>query len=114
MGEQLSIDFDAAISAGQAASEACVAKADRVNPGFSEGAYGFLCQHISTLPYTVQISCETLVTAAEQAGHKPHDSRAFGQVFRRLLKENRIRRVGYGMRAKGHGAPGASIYVRAT
>lgn len=112
MGEQLSIDFDAAIAAGEAASEACHAKADRVNPGFSEGAYSFLCDYIAALPYTVNISCEVLVTAAERAGHKPHDSRAFGQVFRRLVKDNRIRRVGYGMRTKGHGAPGASIYVR--
>lgn len=110
---QLCINFDDPVDAGKVAGLACLKKADKLQPGFSEGAYTFLCQHIARFNYTEHISCETLVTAAEQAGYKPHDSRAFGSIFRRLLKENRLRRVGFGMRSKGHGAYGASIYVRA-
>ena len=108
---QMSMDF--ALDTGHSAAQACIEKADELSPGFSEDAYQFILRHVQTLSYTDKVSCETLVDVAEANGHKPHDSRAYGPIFRRLVRDGVLHRVGYGMRTKGRGAHGASIYARA-
>jgi hypothetical protein len=45
---------------------------------------------------------EAIVDAAVDAGHKPHDSRAFGYVFRVLASEGRIAKCGFATRRNGN------------
>lgn len=56
-------------------------------------------------------SGEELVNAAVGAGIVPHDARAFGPVFMRLIRGQVIERVGDCPRTKGHGTKGGSIYA---
>lgn len=54
---------------------------------------------------------EQITAACVSAGHVPLDTRAFGpSVIQKLLRDNRIQRVGDANRKRGHGARGGSIY----
>jgi len=54
---------------------------------------------------------ETIVNAAKQVGIIPHNDKAFGPIFSRLVRRGTIKKDGYRPRTKGHAAPGAVIWV---
>lgn len=97
---------------GQQAGEECLSKAEKIAAGFGQNAYDFIVALVATMPRRKRVTGEQLVDAAERAGIKPHDSRAYGPIFQRLIRDGVIRRVGVGFRRKGHGTIGATIYTR--
>lgn len=78
---------------------------------FAEAAAGFITNFLECVE---QATGERLTDACKQRGIVPHDDRAFGPVFMRLLRQGKIVRVGYCQRTKGHGTAGGSIYARGT
>ena len=54
-----------------------------------------------------EMTGEEPVNLAKEAGHIPYDDRAFGTVFKQLVKEKLIFCVGFTIRAKGHKTGGA-------
>jgi hypothetical protein len=105
---QIPIDFDAARAAGESAANACERKARKINPEFTERAEVAILAHLHTVG---QASGEVLTDVAIAHGARPHDARAFGSVFARLLRANRVFVVGYAPRRKGHGCMGAKVYA---
>ena len=97
-------------SAGQAAAEACTAKAARVS-GFDTAAARAAV--LELLSDGVARSGEQLVDHCLRLGIVPHDARAFGSVFGTLARKGLIEAVGHAARRKGHGTSGARMW-RAT
>jgi hypothetical protein len=56
-------------------------------------------------------SGEVLTSECKKAGIVPHDDRAFGPVYMRLLKQGLIQKVGECRRLRGHNTSGGSIYA---
>ena len=100
MTDQLALDFNPA-------AKACQAKAERVNPEFTEKATAAILKHLQAVG---QASGEELTDIAIAHGAKPHDARAFGGVFAGLSRNKKITTVGFCMRAKGHGTSGGRIW----
>lgn len=67
----------------------------------------FIAAHLAS---NDQVSGEDLTDACKAAGIKPHDDRAFGAVYRRLLRDKRIEKCATTIRKKGHGSVGCSVY----
>jgi hypothetical protein len=105
---QIVMNFEAARSDGEMAAQACNAKAQRVNPDFSESAAKAILAHLHAVG---QASGEVLTDIAIAAGAKPHDQRAFGAVFASLSRKGLIRTVAYCARLKGHGTSGGRVWV---
>ena len=90
---------------GILASEACTTKA--ASTGFSPETAGN--RIAAVLRGSRQdITSEDLVDDCLKLGITPHDSRAFGSVFRALVRDGRIFFCGYSRRRKGHGSFGTS------
>lgn len=89
------------------AGEACEAKAERVADFDSKAAGEFMLRHLRRRGPT---SSEILVEVCRIAGYKPHDDRAFGPVFSRLVRQKRIHQVGECRRRRGNGASGGRIW----
>lgn len=54
---------------------------------------------------------EHLTLAAKEAGHVPHDDRAFGAVYMRLARAGLIEKRGVqGARSRGHAAHGGFVW----
>jgi hypothetical protein len=104
---QLAIDFEAARESGNQAATACLHKAQRLDPTFSEKAASAILAHLQVVK---QASGESLTDIAIAHGARPHDQRAFGAVFASLSRKNLIRTVGFCMREKGHGTAGGRIW----
>ncbi len=94
-------------SSGQAASEACTAKAERV-AGFDTAAARAAV--LELLSDGVARSGEQLVDHCLRLGIVPHDARAFGSVFGTLARNGLIEAVGHAARRKGHGTSGARMW----
>ena len=94
-------------SAGQAAAEACTAKAARVS-GFDTAAARAAV--LELLSDGVARSGEQLVDHCLRLGIVPHDARAFGSVFGTLARKGLIEAVGHAARRKGHGTSGARMW----
>ena len=97
-------------SAGQAAAEACTAKAERVACFDTAAARAAVLELLSD---GVARSGEQLVDHCLRLGIVPHDARAFGSVFGTLARNGLIEAVGHAARRKGHGTSGARMW-RAT
>jgi hypothetical protein len=97
----------AARATGDVMAAACTDKAKRVAEFDFEGAckfvLGWLTRHGAT-------PGEELVNNAIAHGHRVHDARAFGSVFRVLSVRKQIRCIGYCERQKGHGTAGGRIW----
>lgn len=106
---QLAIDFTAARAMGTAAGERCADKAELVVDGFRERAAAFVLAYLAQHGIS---SGELINDAAALAGIRPPDARAFGPVYAKLLRDEKIRRVGECARRRGHGTRGGSIYAR--
>jgi len=95
---------------GQERGEACEAKAE------IELSFDTIAAARDALAWLNEggpASGEEIVNHLKRLGHKPHDDRAFGPVFARLVREGSISFVGYAVRQKGHGTIGAKVW-RAT
>ncbi len=104
---QLSIDFDAARSAGATAAQACTDKAARTCPEFTRKAQEAILAHLHAVGTA---SGEVLTDVARAHGAQPHDDRAFGAVFAVMSRRKLIRTVGFCMRSKGHGTAGGRVW----
>lgn len=93
--------------AGAAAGQACADKAERVSDFDSKGASEFIW---SWLVRHGDTPGEILTDEAVRHGFRPHDTRAFGPVFGRLVRAGRIRTVGYCLREKGHATAGGRVW----
>lgn len=93
--------------AGEAAAQACAARAER--EGFDAAAAGRVM--LDALRLHGELTGEDLSDAALAAGHVPHDHRAFGKVIRQLSVRRQIKGVGYAQRRKGHGTGGAVVWA---
>jgi len=104
---QAFLNFEAARELGEQAAAACLAKARRADPEFSEKASAAILAHLRVVH---QASGEVLVDVAIAMGARPHDSRAFGGVFQGLARKGLIRTVGFCLREKGHGTSGGRVW----
>jgi hypothetical protein len=95
-------------SAGQAAAEACTAKAERVAAFDTTAAKAEILKALASAGRPM--SGEELVDHCQRAGIVPHDARAFGSVFKALSGSGLIEAVGYAARRKGHGTAGARLW----
>ena len=84
--------------------------AEQVDPGFTGRAASFVLEYLRENGRTAG---ETLTDLAIAAGHVPPDARAFGAVFRVLVKRGKIRHVGWCERRKGHGSGGGRVWEAA-
>ena len=89
------------------AMERVAANAEDSCPGFAERARAFVLDYLAEHGPT---SGERLTDACKAAGLVPHDDRAFGPVYHALARERKIERIGWALRAKGHGTGGGSIW----
>ena len=106
--EQATLDFTAARAAGEQAAQACLAKAQRSDPLFSQRAATAILNHLRAVG---QASGEDLVDIAIAHGAHAPDQRAFGAVFAGLSRRGLIRTVGFCMRGKGHGTAGGRLWA---
>ena len=107
MSAQIAIDFEAARLRREQGMTASLDHADRVECGWPDAAYSYLCQFAQSQddPWTVECF---RTWAAQQGLTDPPDARAFGGVTQRAIKRGVIVRVGYAPAASSNGA------VRAT
>lgn len=109
---QYPFDFDTppaeqARAVGQVAADNAEQRAEHREPGFSERA----AKHILfSLSHLIEASGEALTDLCKRDGITPPDDRAFGGVYARLVREGRIRCVGFVSRAKGHGTAGGRVW----
>jgi len=105
MTEQLSLSL--AMRLGDAGRRRAQVRAENAQPGFTQRAADVM---LTALALDGPQSGEQLTAACERAGIVPPDARAFGAAFKMLLREGKIRRVGWCARKRGHGAAGGSVY----
>ena len=105
--QQASLNFEAAREAGEQAAAACLAKAQRSDPLFSQRAATAILNHLRAVG---QASGEELVDIAIAHGAHAPDQRAFGAVFAGLSRRGLIRTVGFCLRSKGHSTAGGRVW----
>jgi hypothetical protein len=105
---QAELNFEAAREAGNEAAAACLDKARRTDPEFVEKAQAAILAHLRAVG---SCSGEELVDIAIAKGARPHDQRAFGQVFAGLARKNMIRTVAFCLRRKGRGTAGCRVWA---
>jgi hypothetical protein len=99
---------DAIRRVGQAAGEACAAKAEKTTNWDREQAKAEVMRFLGSIGRPA--SGEEIVNHCTAAGLVPHDARAFGPVIGGLARAGRIEAVGFAARAKGHGTAGARLW----
>jgi hypothetical protein len=109
---QASLNFEApalatARAAGELLAEKAADRAERSDPDFRERAQTFVLRYLTE--YGIS-SSELITDAAVLAGISPPDTRAFGSVYRKLSRENKIVCAGFCARAKGHGTAGGRLW----
>lgn len=104
---QLELSLDAPRERGRLAAERCAQKASRVSNFDVDAAQNFVKGWLARYG---QQSGEDLVDAAVEHGHRPHDSRAFGSVFRTLARKGIIECAGFCMRRKGNATAGGRVW----
>jgi len=91
-----------------AAAEACTAKAVRVAGFDTDAARAAILDALTKSGRAM--TGEELVDHCQRLGMVPHDARAFGSVFKKLVKDKQIVSVGFAARRKGHGTAGARLW----
>lgn len=79
-------------------------KANRICPGWSEDAHGFLLDYLKNIgghPFMT----EDVRLASAGVVDEPHDTRAWGGVIRRAVNAGLVRRVGFAPSKTGHCRP---------
>jgi len=110
MGTYIEADADlplVALCRGQAAAQACLAKAERVT-AFDAGRARAAV--LEVLADGQARSGEQLVDHCQRLGIVPHDARAFGAVFLKLKRMGLIEEAGFVARTKGHGTAGGRLW----
>lgn len=102
------LDMLDAIAAGEAGMAQSLGAATRRDPEFANRAEEAILHHLRVVG---QCSGEVLTDIARARGAIAPDDRAFGAVYRRLLRARRIVVVGFTARSKGHGSQGAKLYA---
>lgn len=100
--------YDRLMTAKAEGRRAMEAVAENSGPDFQRKAYEFCANFFRE---RVQASSEDATDACVAAGIVPHDTKAFGPVYQRLIRDKVIRFNGYCARRKGHGTRGGSLYV---
>lgn len=108
MKNQLALPLQDARERGNAAAQACLAKAEGVAAFDTQGAakfiHGWVLRHGPT-------SGEDLVDAAVSHGYRCHDLRAFGGIFKGLCAQHKLRVVRSDLpRKRGNGTSGGRLY----
>ncbi len=98
-------------AAGQAAAEACAAKAERTTSFDADRARAAV---LEVLADGQARSGEQLVDHCQRLGIVPHDARAFGAVFLKLKRMGQIEEAGFVARTKGHGTAGGRLWRSTT
>lgn len=101
------LDIEDAIAAGNHGMSVCIAKAEGLDPNFTDKAAVAILAHLRTVG---QCSGEVLTDVARAHGAVPHDDRAFGAVFKKLARQGLIRCVGFCLRTKGNGTAGGRVW----
>ena len=91
---------------GRRRAEECASKAERVTSWDREAVRALWLRLLAGHDMTG----EQLTDAAMDAGHRPHDARAFGAVMSSLARAGKIRSIGIVERRKGHGTAGARVW----
>lgn len=104
-GEQMTLE--AAFEARDQAVEHVEARAEERNPGFRDAASGFILRYLALHG---EVSGEDCTNACKRASIAPHDDRAFGPVYLRMVRSEQIEKVGACPRKKGHGTGGGNIW----
>jgi hypothetical protein len=91
-----------------AAAAACTAKAVRVAGFDTDAARAAILEALAKSGRAM--TGEELVDHCQRLGMVPHDARAFGSVFKKLVKDKQIVSVGFAARRKGHGTAGARLW----
>ena len=94
-------------AAGEKAAQACMAKAEALDPSWKARAVAWIVDHLERHGPT---SGEDLTDGCKAAGIVPHKDKAMGGVIASLHRKKRIAAYGYGPRRKGHGTAGATIW----
>ena len=100
--------IDRLMTAKAEGKRAMQAVAENSGPDFQHAAYEFCANFFREKG---QASSEDATDACVAAGIVPHDTKAFGPVYQRLIRDKVIRCNGYCARRKGHGTRGGSLYV---
>lgn len=100
---QLSLEWSREL--GERGIRRAASNAERFQPGFTRHAAAFMLACLAR----GDMSGEDLTDAARRAGYCPPDDRAFGAVFRAILRGG-ARVVGTCPRRKGHGSAGGKVY----
>lgn len=113
---QLAINFNPAPhgqrvkTARKLGAEAGERAADKAGDEFRERALDFITRYVAA--QSAPVPGETVTLAAKAAGIKPiNDDRAFGPVYARAIRENRIRVAGFCARVRGNGTAGGRLYA---
>lgn len=109
---QLAIDFMPRVRAarrlGAEAGERSRSKAEEQCPGFSERALNFIVAYVRQQG---EATGEDTTNAAVMAGIRPDDTRSFGPIYKKAIREGLIRVVGYVPRVRGNGSAGGKLYA---
>ena len=100
------ITLDWARSEGDAAILRAQVAAEHQSPDFTRLACAYALSLIATRG---PMPGEDIVDACKAAGYVVREDRAYGAVFRRMLREG-AGVVGYCPRRKGHGSAGGRVY----
>lgn len=100
-------DLSAELKVGRSVNAVSV---DKAGDEFRERALDFITRYVAAQSAPVPV--ETVTLAAKAAGIKPiNDDRAFGPVYARAIRENRIRVAGFCARVRGNGTAGGRLYA---
>jgi hypothetical protein len=105
---QLSLPL--AVRLGEHAMQRTQIRAENAGPGFTQRAGDFILWYLRVRGPTPG---EMLTDLAKAHGMRPPDDRAFGSVFRMLVRRGEIRQAGWCERRKGHGTGGGRVWEAA-
>lgn len=101
------LDLLTARACGDAAAQACLAKAEGRNPGFTLLACAFVLTYLTK---NGPSPGEDIVAAGAAAGITSHDARAWGSIFGRMSNKQ-IRCIRSDLpRKHGHGTSGGKLW----
>jgi hypothetical protein len=99
--------YDRLMTAKAEGRRAMEAVAEASGPDFQHRAYEFAVKFFREHG---KASAEDCTEAMLVAGIRPHDLRATGHVYKRLVKNNIVTVAGNCARRMGHGAAGGRLY----
>jgi len=105
---QLSLEL--AHRLGEHAMQRTQIRAENASPGFTLAAADYILCYLRDCGPTPG---ELLTDLCKARGMRPPDDRAFGAVYRLLVRRGEIRQAGWCERTKGHGCGGGRVWEAA-